>query len=145
MILSSKGKDLIRLFEGEKLEAYKCPAGVWTISVGVTQGVKEGMRITKAQSDAMFARALCPREDKLTRILRGIPTTQDQFDAMLSLAYNIGIGAFEKSTLLRLHKNAEYEAAADEFLKWDKAGGKVLDGLLHRRSTERKLYIGQNL
>ena len=142
MIASSKCKDLIKSFEGEYFAAYKCPAGVWTISVGVTEGVKEGMRITKTQSDAMFAKALRPREDKLTRILHGIPTTQNQFDAMLSLAYNIGMGAFEKSTLLRMHKNAQYEEAADEFLKWNKAGGKVLDGLTRRRSAERKLYLG---
>ena len=142
MIMSEIGRRLIKEFEGEKLEAYKCPAGVWTISVGVTDNVKSGMKITQAQSDVMFARALRPREDKLTRILNRTPTNQNQFDAMLSLAYNIGIGAFEKSTLLRLHKNTEYEAAADEFLKWNKAGGKVLDGLTRRRSAERKLYLG---
>ena len=142
MITSEAGKRLIREFEGEYFAAYKCPAGIWTISVGVTEGVKEGMKITKAQSDVMFAKALRPREDKLTRILNRTPTNQNQFDAMLSLAYNIGMGAFEKSTLLRLHKNTEYEAAADEFLKWNKAGGKVLDGLTRRRSAERKLYLG---
>ena len=142
MITSEAGKKLIRDFEGEYFAAYKCPAGVWTISVGVTEGVKEGMKITKVQSDVMFARALRPREDKLTRLLNRTPTTQNQFDAMLSLAYNIGMGAFEKSTLLRLHRNTQYEEAADEFLKWNKAGGKILNGLTRRRSAERKLYLG---
>jgi len=143
MIASEKARNLIKEFEGESLVAYKCPAGVWTISVGVTENVKSGMTITAEQSSVMFARALRPREDKLTRLLNRTPTNQNQFDAMLSLAYNIGMGAFEKSTLLRLHRNTEHEAAADEFLKWNKAGGKVLDGLTRRRSAERKLYLGK--
>jgi lysozyme len=144
MLVSNKAKDLLKGFEGLQLTAYKCPAGVWTIGYGSTGShVKPGMTITKEQADILLNKDITPREDKLTRILGRTPTTQNQFDALFLLAYNIGMGAFEKSTLLRLHRNAQYEEAADEFLKWNKAGGKVLNGLTRRRSVEREVYIGQ--
>lgn len=144
MLVSNKAKEFLKGFEGLQLKAYKCPAGVWTIGYGSTGShVKAGMTVTKEQADVLLNKDIAPREDKLTRILGRTPTTQNQFDALFLLAYNIGMGAFEKSTLLRLHRNAEYEEAANEFLKWNKAGGKVLNGLSNRRKIERSLYIGQ--
>lgn len=146
MLTSARGVEFIIKHEGNKLKAYKCPAGVLTIGCGHTgPDVKVGMEITEEQSRKLLAKDLKSREDFLTKQLGRAQTNQNQFDAMISLMYNIGNGAFAKSSVLRNHKNAEYKAAAESFLLWDKAtvhGKKVvLPGLKTRREHEQKLYL----
>lgn len=136
---------LIREFEGLRTTAYKCPAGVWTIGYGHTEGVKEGDRVTEAgawdllRSDAeRFAK-------RLTDVLTGNgiagAINQREFDALVSFVYNVGIGAFVKSSVMRFLKQGDHESAGDAMLRWVYAGGKVLQGLVRRRSAERRLFL----
>jgi lysozyme len=137
---------LIKEFEGCKLKAYKCPAGVWTIGYGTTDGAvtgvtpHEGMVITQEQADrylaisvGKFAAAIKPA---ITQ-----PINENEFGAFVSLAYNIGSGAFKKSSALRHFNAGDKAKAADAILMWNKAGGKVLSGLVRRRAAERALFL----
>lgn len=138
---SEAGRALIRKFEGDRLESYRCPAGVWTVSAGVTgPHVKPGMKITQAESDAMFAEALAKFEEGVNAAVK-VPLSQPQFDAVVSLVYNIGMPAFRASTLLKLLNAREYGKASTEFGRWIHAGGQVLPGLIRRRSAERDLFL----
>lgn len=140
MHTSQRGRDLIRSFEGERLTAYLCPAKVWTIGVGHTgPDVKPGMTITREQSEALLQADLMRFEDAVRKHARTF--TQNQFDALVSFSFNVGINAMARSTLIRMHKAGDYRAAADQFLRWDKAGGKRLAGLSRRRAAERALYL----
>ena len=139
-----QGRTLITRYEGEKLTAYLCPAKVWTIGVGHTgPDVRQGMTITRDQSQALLARDLARFEAAVNRLAPR--TTQMQFDALVSFAFNLGAAALARSTLLRLHNAGEMDAAAREFGKWNKAGGKVLPGLTARRGAEARLYRGFGL
>jgi lysozyme len=138
---SKAGIELIKKFEGDRLESYRCPAGVWTVSAGVTGShVKPGMKITQEESDALFAEALKKFEAGVTAAVK-VPLTQPQFDAVISLAYNIGLPAFRASTLLKMLNAREYGKASTEFGRWIHAGGQVLPGLIRRRSAERDLFL----
>ena len=139
--IGARGLALLKRFEGLELKAYRCPAGVWTIGYGSTgPHVKPGMVITEAQADAQLQKDLDRFEDAVAKAAPGC--TQDQFDAMVCLAYNIGIGAFLGSTLLKLHKAGEYRRAAEAFGSWIYANGKALPGLQRRRANEADLYRG---
>ena len=135
------GLDLIKTFEGLRLEAYLCPAGKWTIGYGRARGVHEGDTITKAQADAMLEDDLEVFEEGVRSALHGAPATDNQFSAMVCLAYNIGLGNFLKSAVLRDHKAAHYPLAANDFLNWRKVNGEVCHGLERRRLAERDLYL----
>lgn len=138
--IGAAGLALIKSFEGLRLTAYKCPADVWTVGYGSTgPHVKPGMTITEAQADKLLQDDLDRFE---TSVARHAPeATQNQFDAMVSLAFNIGTGAFEKSTLLRKFLNGDKMGAADAFLQWVNAGGRKLEGLIRRRNAERALFL----
>jgi lysozyme len=136
------GLHLIKTFEGLKLNAYKCPAGVWTIGYGTTKGVKPGQAITAAKAEELLAADLRKFEDTVNTSV-AVPITQGQFDALVSLTYNIGSGAFRASTLLRKLNAKDYAGAAEQFPRWNRAGGKVLAGLTRRREAERKLFEGK--
>ena len=137
--IGSRGLALIKEFEGLRLKAYLCPAGVWTIGYGSTgPHVKPGMVISEAQADALLQRDLDRFEDAVAKAAPG--ATQNQFDAMVSLSFNIGIGAFDKSSLLRLHRAGGHAGAAEAFGKWIMAGKRVLPGLQRRRAREADLY-----
>ena len=137
--IGAKGLALIKEFEGLELKAYLCPAKVWTIGYGSTgPHVKPGQVITEAQADALLQRDLYRFEDAVAKAAPG--ATQNQFDAMVCLAFNIGIGALLKSSVLRLHRAGEYRAAAEAFGMWVKAGGRTLPGLQRRRAREADLY-----
>jgi len=146
MELSNKGLSLIKKFEGCKLTSYKCSAGVWTIGYGNTKysngtPVKEGETITIKQAEELFA-SVVKEFSYSVYFLCGEYVNQNQFDALTSFAYNVGIGAFKKSTLLKLVKaNANNSLIRNEFAKWNKAGGKVLKGLTNRRKEEADLYF----
>ena len=140
MKTSPKGITLIKEFEGLRLKAYKCPGGVWTIGYGHTAGVKPGMVITEAQAEEYLKEDLFSCENAVNN--QKLYINQNQFDALVSLIYNIGIGNFQKSTLLRKARvNPNDNSIMDEFLKWVYSKGRVLPGLQRRRLREMKLYF----
>lgn len=132
--------DLIRESEGLKLKAYKCPAGVWTIGYGSTGlGITAGLVWTLEQAKARLAKDV---EAFAAGVAKAAgKCSQGQFDALVSFAYNLGLGALKGSTLLRKHLAGDHVGAAREFSRWNKAGGKVLDGLTTRRAAEAALYL----
>lgn len=142
---SQAGIDLIHSFETCRLEAYPDPGSVngepWTIGWGSTgPDIKKGTRWTQEQADARFKQDLERFSTKVEAAIGKATTTQSQFDAMVSLSYNIGSGAFEGSSVLRHHKAGAYAKAADAFLLWVKNDGKVMKGLQRRRAAEAALY-----
>jgi lysozyme len=140
-VTSARGREMIRAFEGERLESYRCPAGKWTISVGVTgPHVTEGMKITQAESDELFAAALRGFEQGANKLVTA-PLTQNMWDAIISLVYNIGLGSFRSSTLLRYLNRGEHRMAAAEFGRWVHAGGQLLPGLAKRRRAEAEMFL----
>lgn len=144
MKLSQRGIDLIKQFEGYSSKAYPDPAtggAPWTIGYGTTKGVKPGMVITAQQAEKMLRDDVAKFESGVSSLITA-PTTQGQFDAMVSLAYNIGLGNFGKSTLLKKHNARCYTCAADQFRVWNRANGKVMNGLTKRRAAEREVYMG---
>jgi lysozyme len=136
---SASMRQMIESFEGLRLEAYQDSVGVWTIGYGHTPSYPD-QSITKEQADSLMASDLARFESKVNGFC-GEATTQGQFDAMVSFAYNLGAGALQGSTLLRLHQSGDYPGAADQFLRWDHAGGAVLVGLTRRRKAERQVYL----
>ena len=139
MHTSQKGLDLIKSSEGLRLSAYKCPADVWTIGYGTTAGVKPGQTITKERAEELLRDDARRFEGYVDRLVK-VPLTQGQFDALVSFTYNLGPGALEKSTLLRLLNAGDYAGAASQFGRWINAGGKPLAGLVRRRAAERALF-----
>ena len=145
MNISKVGLDLIKSFEGCQLKAYKCPAGVWTIGWGTTEpinGIKphEGMVITQQQADDLLIKNLKAYENAVNKYVT-YSINQNQFDALVSFAYNCGNGALKTSTLLKKLNAGDVRGAANEFLRWNKANGKVLNGLTRRREAEKKLFL----
>lgn len=132
-------------FEGLRLKAYKCPSGVWTIGAGRTKGVKEGMTITREQAIEFLKEDVSTVMNQILSVLEGDGSilTTNQFFALTSFVYNIGIGNFKKSTLLKLinsgHKD-DLELIHKQFSRWVYANKKVLPGLVKRREAEFKLY-----
>jgi lysozyme len=140
--IGDKGLALIKDFEGRELTAYKDPVGIWTIGYGSTgPHVKPGMTITESEAEALLRKDISRFEAAVNRLSK--KSNQDQFDAMVSLAFNVGEGAFGGSTLLKLHNAGDYAGAANQFGRWNKAGGRVLAGLTRRRAAEAKLYRGE--
>ncbi len=138
--------DLVKEFEGFKANAYKCPAGVWTIGYGTTAAAgvgidpKPGMTISKSDAEAYLEATLDNFADKIAPLITA-PINENEFGAFLSLAYNIGPGAFKKSSALAAFNAGDKAKAAKAILLWNKAGGKVLKGLTRRREAERKLFL----
>ena len=129
-------------FEGCKLTAYKCPAGVWTIGVGHTKGVKQGQKITEAQAISLLKGDLLPCENYVNNL--GVCKTQGQFDALVDFCFNLGTGALGRSTLLKFIRQGKAEQyIRGEFAKWVKSGGKTLPGLVKRRAWEADRYFGK--
>lgn len=140
--ISAAGLDLIKGFEGLRLTAYKCPADVPTIGYGSTgPHVRMGMTITEAEAEDLLIKDLARFEAIVSEI--GGKMTQGQFDALTSLAFNVGGTNVARSTLLKLHKAGDYAGAAREFPRWNRAAGRVLAGLTRRREAEAKLYRGE--
>ncbi len=143
MRTSQQGLDLIKSFEGLRLSAYKCPADVWTIGYGTTAGVKPGQVITQERAEELLREDVTKVE---AQVLRNIKVTlkQGQFDALVSFTYNLGAGNLANSTLARLLNAGDYMGAAAQFDRWNKAGGKVLKGLVARRAAERAMFEGKS-
>lgn len=148
MKTSKAGRAAITAREGLRLQAYPDPATKgepYTIGVGHTSAagppkVKVGMRITAAESDAILARDLADVERTVNAKVK-VPLSQSQFDALVSLVFNIGGGAFASSTLLKKLNAGDYDGAADQFLRWNKVKGRVVKGLTTRRIAERKQFL----
>ncbi|MBF9834229.1 lysozyme [Enterobacter hormaechei] len=145
MQTSDKGIALIKQFEGCKLTAYQDSVGVWTIGYGWTQPVdgkpiRAGMAIKQETAERLLKTGLVSYESDVSRLVK-VGLTQGQFDALVSFTYNLGARSLSTSTLLRKLNAGDYAGAADEFLRWNKAGGKVLSGLTRRREAERALFL----
>lgn len=139
MKTSPAGRALIRKFEGCVLRAYLCPAGVWTIGVGHTRGVKQGDQCSQQQADLWLTQDLQDAEAAVSSVVRK-PLTQSQFDALVSFTFNLGAKALSESTLLILLNTGRYDQAADQFSRWVNAGGKRLQGLVDRRAAEADMF-----
>jgi len=138
---SSAGRQLIESFEGLELTAYQDMVGVWTIGYGHTGvDVKPGLRISAAQAEALLAADLVKFEQGVARLVTFV-LNQHQFDALVSFSFNLGLGSLKNSTLLKLLNAGDVTAAAEQFLRWDKAGGGQVAGLLRRRQAERTLFL----
>jgi lysozyme len=140
MQMNETGLKLLRDFEGCKLNAYLDVAGVWTIGYGHTRTAREGMTITKKAADALLARDLAEFERGVYAACSEEPNA-NQFAAMVSLAFNIGLAGFQRSTVLRRHNAGDFTNAAKAFSMWNKAGGQVRAGLTRRRAAEAALYL----
>ncbi|MEH4621306.1 lysozyme [Enterobacter roggenkampii] len=145
MQTSDKGIALIKQFEGCKLTAYQDSVGVWTIGYGWTQPVdgkpiRAGMTIKQETAERLLKTGLVRYESDVSRLVK-VGLTQGQFDALVSFTYNLGARSLSTSILLRKLNAGDYAGAADEFLRWNKAGGKVLNGLTRRREAERALFL----
>ena len=145
MQTSEKGIALIKQFEGCKLTAYQDSVGVWTIGYGWTKPVdgkpiRAGMTINQETAERLLKTGLVSYESDVSRLVK-VGLTQGQFDALVSFTYNLGARSLSTSTLLRKLNTGDYAGAADEFLRWNKAGGKVLNGLTRRREAERALFL----
>lgn len=144
MKTNQAGVNLIKEFEGFRSKAYKCPAGVWTIGYGHTSAagtpaVRSGMTMSAAEAEKVLRRDLTKYEDAVTKAIT-VALTPNQFSACVSLCYNIGPGNFAKSSVVRFCNKKQFKQAADAFALWNKAGGKVLPGLVRRRAAEAALF-----
>ena len=137
------GVELIRHFEGCRFDAYLCPAGVWTIGYGHTADVKEGDRVDQEAAEAFLIEDLEKFEQSVTRLVE-VPLTQQQFDALVSWTFNLGAGNLAESTLLRKLNNYQYVEVPEQMMRWVRAGGQVLDGLVKRRAAEAAMFQNKN-
>lgn len=134
--------DLIEKWEGCKLKAYRCSAGVWTIGWGSTgPGIIEGVVWTQDQADSRLKTDVRKFADGVFSAVTA-DASANQLGAMISLAYNIGLGAFRSSTLLRLFNAGDTSGAHAQFPRWNKAGGKAVKGLTNRRNDEAAVFAG---
>ena len=140
MVLSQKGLDLIKSFEGIRLTAYWDSLGsVWTIGYGHTGGVYDGQVITQAQAEELLRQDTGSAQSTVNNNVT-VTLTQGQFDALVSFTFNCGSGAFTSSTLLVLLNQGNYSGACAELDKWVHAGGVVVQGLVNRRNAEQDLF-----
>tara|TARA_B100001778_G_scaffold63537_1_gene49781 strand:+ start:1809 stop:2300 length:492 start_codon:yes stop_codon:yes gene_type:complete len=142
MKISNNGLDLIKHFEGLVLKAYKCPAGVWTIGYGHTKDVQPGDEWSESNADHMLEVEMEEYEGYIHDSVTA-PINQDQFDALVSWVYNLGGGNLKASTMLKVLNAGQYEEVPAQMMRWNKAGGKVLEGLTRRRQAEANLFMGK--
>jgi len=141
MKISATGIELLKQFEGCRLTAYQDSVGVWTIGFGTTAGVKEGQTISQVKAEEYLRFDLAIFEKAVTESLK-VPVNQNQFDALVSFTYNVGVSAFRSSTLLNLiNEKTDKKVVAAEFSKWVKAGNQTLPGLVSRRKAESELFL----
>jgi lysozyme len=136
---SQEGLELIKKFEGCKLKSYKCPAGVWTIGYGHTEDIKEGDIVSPEEANKLLRADVFKFEEYVTDNVM-VNLTQNQFDALVAWTFNLGVGNLRNSTMLKKLNNADYTSVPFEMKRWNKAGGKTLDGLVRRRQAESLLF-----
>ena len=141
--VSEAGVRLVQEFEGCRLDAYLCPAGIPTIGYGATgPDIRMGMVWTQEQADARLVEDLARFADGVERLVE-VDLSDNQFAAIVSFAFNVGLGALRDSTLLRKLNAGDYEGAADQFPRWARAGGRLMPGLSRRRLAERALFLDE--
>lgn len=140
MKINSDGLSLIKSFEGCRLKAYKDAVGILTIGYGDTHNVIPNQEITQDEADVRLMQRLEEFEKGVSSLVK-VSITENQFSALISFAYNLGLGNLKISMLLRCINKHNNTGAADEFLKWTKAGGRELSGLVRRRRAERDLFL----
>lgn len=143
--INQEGLNLIKEFEGFRSVAYLCPANVWTIGYGNTfysdgRKVQKGDRISEGEAEKLLKIIVENFAEQIGQLIK-VPVTGNQFSALVSLAYNIGVGAFARSSLLKFLNQKQYSQCANQFMLWSKAGGETLEGLRRRRSRERALFL----
>lgn len=140
MRTNAKGIALIKEYEGLRLEAYLCPAGVWTIGWGHAKGVKQGDRIDTSTAEKYLKEDIEEAERGIEKLVK-VKLNDNQFSAIVSFVFNLGTGNFQKSTLLRVINTDPYSPnVAVQFRRWVYADGKISQGLIRRREAEVKLY-----
>ena len=142
MNTSMEGLALIKKFEGCELEAYQCSAGVWTIGYGHTKGVAPGDSVSQEEAEQMLVDELHEYESYINEYVT-VALSQNQFDALVSWVYNLGPANLKASTMLKVLNSGEYEDVPAQMKRWNKAGGKILEGLIRRREAEACLYQGK--
>jgi GH24 family phage-related lysozyme (muramidase) len=142
--INKEGLELIKAFEGCQLEAYLCPANVWTIGYGHTRTAEPDMVIDKAQAESLLKEDLADAEAAVDRLVV-VPINENQFSSLISFTFNVGTVAFERSTLLSmLNAGAGAETVSSQLLRWNKADGRELYGLTRRRLAEQALYLSKD-
>jgi lysozyme len=136
------GMDIIKKFEGCKLKAYLCPAGIPTIGYGHTYGVKLGRVISKAEADVLLDHDYQDALNAVEELIK-VPLTENQLGALSSFVFNLGRGKLLGSTLRKKLNHGDYKGAAEEFDKWVYAGGVKLNGLIARRAAEKELFLSE--
>lgn len=140
MNVSDAGLELIRGYEQLRTKAYlPTPDDVWTLGYGHTAGVKEGDTCTEAQALEWLREDCAEAEQCLERSVK-VPLAQNEYDALVSLIFNIGCGAFKASTMLRLLNARDYDGASGQFRRWNRQAGKELAGLTRRRASEERMF-----
>ena len=143
MKISEYGLDLIKHFEGLELEAYQCAAGVWTIGYGHTKDVQPGDQWSESHADHMLEVEMEEYENYVNTAVT-VPLSQNQFDALVSWVYNLGNGNLTSSTMLKVLNSSDYAGVPAQIKRWNKAGGKVLEGLTRRRQAEADMFEGKD-
>jgi lysozyme len=140
--INKAGLELIKRFEGLRLTAYKDAIGVWTIGWGHTgSDVTPGLKITTERAEELLRGDLERFEKGVQNLTQGCELTGNEFAALVSLAFNVGLGNFKSSTLLLKLKAGKYLEASEQFVRWNRAGGKILNGLTKRRLAEKALFL----
>ena len=142
MKISQEGLSLIKKFEGCELNSYKCAAGVPTIGFGSTHGIEMGMSISKARAEELLLEDISKFEDIVDKSVT-VALDQHQFDALVSWTFNLGGGNLNSSTMLKVINAGDYEDVPEQIKRWNKANGKVLEGLIRRREAEALLFAGK--
>jgi lysozyme len=145
MKINDAGLKLIKSFEGLHLMAYICPAGVWTIGYGHTRNVQEGSVINESEAESLLLEDLQEAESVVANLVT-VNLNENEFSALVSFVFvesrrNVSSGQLSKSTLLKMLNDGDRQGAADQFLRWDKAGKEKLPGLVRRRVLERRLFL----
>jgi len=143
MKTSDEGISLIKKFEGCRLEPYFCSGNVLTIGYGHTKDVIENMSITEDTAEALLKEDLKDFEEQVSNLVK-VELNQNQFDALIAWTFNLGSGNLSSSTLLKKLNNSEYGEVPEQIKRWNKAGGKVLEGLIRRREAEALLFEGKD-
>jgi lysozyme len=137
--VTREGLEKIKQFEGLRLVAYQCSAGVWTIGYGSTSTAEKGMRITEAEAESLLYADLEVFESAVNRLVQ-VKLTDWQFAALVSFAFNVGVEAFENSMLLKKLNDGDYDAVPAQLMRWNKVKGKVVAGLTNRRAAEAGMW-----
>lgn len=149
--LDAAGRKFIQGWEGTRNKAYRDSAGIWTIGTGFIRylvghrrgtRVKAGDYLTDAEIEAEFIQQIQVYEQAVTDVVR-VKLNQSQFNALVSLCYNIGVGALKRSTVIKELNQGRYTAASRAFSMWTRAGGRVIRGLVNRREAEAKLFLSE--